>query len=123
MTTISDLRAQEFRRCTALMAGDEPTLAAMLSDDLVHIHLNGKVDDKPGYLAGVRGLYTFHAITRGDLTIRQFGDAAVMTGPLIQRIEVRATGQMIDVTAITTQVWNRTAQGWVLNTCHNAPVA
>lgn len=123
MTAESDLRAAEEQRCAALLAGDEPALAALLADDLVHIHLNGRVDDKAGYLAGFRDLYTFHAIRRGDLTIRLYGAVSVMTGPLIQSIELRATGQRIDVTAITTQVWLKGPKGWRLTTCHNAPVA
>ncbi|SEI00323.1 nuclear transport factor 2 family protein [Paracoccus alkenifer] len=117
------LRELESRRCAALMDADEATLAAMLTEDLVHIHLNGHVDDKPGYLAGFRDKYVFRNIERGALTIRVFGDAAVMTGPLIQTIVVRDGGQVIDVRAITTQVWSRSSDGWRLNTCHNAPVA
>lgn len=123
MTPEAEVRAAEDRRCAALRAGDAAALAALLSDDLVHIHLNGRVDDRAGYLAGFRDLYTFRAVRRGDLTIRIYGDTAVMTGPLVQSLSVRATGQRIDVTAITTQVWLRTPQGWVLTTCHNAPVA
>ncbi|WP_170162080.1 nuclear transport factor 2 family protein [Paracoccus siganidrum] len=117
------LRDLESRRCAALMGADEAVLAGLLTEDLVHIHLNGHVDDKPGYLAGFRDKYIFRNIERGELTIRIFGDAAVMTGPLIQTIVVRDSGQVIDVRAITTQVWSRDGDGWRLNTCHNAPVA
>lgn len=116
------LRQLEERRCKALMAGDAETLAALLAENLVHIHLNGQIDTKEGYLHGFRDVYTFRSISRGALTIRFFGDAAVMTGALSQTIEVRASGDTIDVSAVTTQVWNRSGGGWVLNTCHNAPL-
>lgn len=114
------LEQAEERRCAALMAADHEALAAMLADDLVHIHLTGQVDGKSVYLNGVREKYLFRNITRGPLTIRLYGDFAVMTGPLSQQVEVKSTGAVLDVKAITTQTWLRAANGWLLNTCHNA---
>ena len=123
MSDTEALRVQEKSRCAALMAGDADALDAMLTDDLVHIHLNGKADGKHAYLAGVRDAYRFHALSRGDLTIRVYGDFAVMTGTLSQQLEVLASGQMLDVRAMTTQTWLRQDGAWRLNTCHNAPLA
>lgn len=76
------LRDLEQQRCELLMKGDADGLALLLADNLVHIHLNGHADDKSGYLFGVRNKYTFRALSRGPLTVRIFGDAAVMTGTL-----------------------------------------
>lgn len=112
----------EGRRCAALMAGDAEALAAMLSDDLVHVHLSGKTDGRDGYLDGFRRKYRFHDVVRGPLTIRVFGDAAVMTGPLTQSLDVLETGETMEVRAFTTQVWNRDGDTFLLNTCHNAPL-
>ena len=122
MSDQDDLSSMEQRRCQALMDGDAATLESMLTDDLVHVHLSGKTDTKAGYMAGFRNEYLFRDVTRGDLTIRVFGDAAVMTGPLSQTLIVRASGEELAVSAVTTQVWNRTGKGWELNTCHNAPL-
>lgn len=120
---ISQVQAAEDRRCALLMAGEADALEAMLDDSLVHIHLNGKVDDKPGYMAGFRGKYRFHDVARGPLNIRVWGGSAVSVGPLTQRLEVLETGTILDVRAITTQSWQRGADGrWLLTTCHNAPV-
>ena len=47
VSTEESLRNAEEARCRALMAGDAALLADMVTDDLVHIHLTGKVDDKP----------------------------------------------------------------------------
>lgn len=120
MSDIKELERIEAGRCAALVKGDVASVEALLAGDLVHIHLTGQVDDKPGYLSGLREKYTFERVERGALTIRVYGDLAVMIGPLSQRVQVRATGQSVDVRAITTQTWLRTAQGWRLNTCHNA---
>lgn len=124
MTTddIAKLKQLEAARCKALMAADGDTLAGMLAENLVHIHLTGVTDTKAGYLDGFHNKYTFRNIDRGPLTVRVFGDAAVMTGTLTQKLEIRASGEVWDVQAMTTQVWNRTANGWLLNTCHNAPL-
>lgn len=121
---ISQVQAAEARRCALLMAGDAEALAAMLADSLVHVHLNGRVDDKAGYMDGFKGKYRFHDVARGPLNIRIWGDSAVSVGPLSQRLEVLETGKIMDVKAITTQSWQRQADGrWLLTTCHNAPLA
>lgn len=122
MSDTEVLAELEARRCEALMAGDDATLEKMLSEDLVHVHLSGAADTKAGYMDGFRNRYLFRDVRRGDLSIRLFGDAAVMTGPLTQVIVIRETGEERAVRATTTQVWNRSGGGWVLNTCHNAPL-
>lgn len=117
------LMACEEARCAALLAADATTLEALLAEDLIHIHLTGNADDKAAYMAGMRGAYRFHSLTRGALTIRLYGDVAVMTGPLAQQLEIVATGQMLDVKAMSTQVWRREGGRWLLTTCHNAPLS
>lgn len=114
------LEQMEARRCAALVAGDAEALASLLTDDLVHIHLTGQVDDKAGYVGGVRGKYSFQGIERGPLTIRLYGDVAVMTGTLSQQLMVKATGTIHNVRAIATQTWLRRNGGWLQNTCHNS---
>jgi hypothetical protein len=106
---VADLKAAVDRRCTALMADDAETLTALLADDLVHIHLTGAVDDKAGYLAGVREKYGFADLERGPLTIRLYGEVAVMIGTLSQTVRLKATGETRPVLAMTTQVWLRCA--------------
>ena len=122
MDDTETLEALERRRCAALMAGDADTLAAMQADNLVHVHLNGRTDDRDGYLSGFRDRYRFRDVSRGPLTIRLFGDAAVMTGTLTQSLDVLETGGTMEVRAFTTQVWHRSGDTFLLNTCHNAPL-
>jgi hypothetical protein len=116
------LHKLETRRCALLMNGDADGLAQLLADNLVHIHLSGHADDKAGYLYGVRNKYTFKGLSRGPLKIRVFGEAAVMTGTLTQTLAIRDSGTVMEVRAMTTQVWNRQGDAYVLNTCHNAPL-
>ncbi|WP_238364536.1 nuclear transport factor 2 family protein [Mesobacterium pallidum] len=120
--SVAELAAREAQRCAALLQARPDVLEAMLADDLVHIHLNGKTDDKPAYMDAMRHGYAFRDLTRGDLNIRCYGDFAVMTGPLSQTLEVLATGDILKFDAVTTQTWIRLDGVWLLNTCHNAPV-
>jgi ketosteroid isomerase-like protein len=115
---ISDILDCEGRRCAALTAGDVETLAELVSDDLVHIHGSGQVDGKQAYLDGVRSKYIFHQLTRGELNIRLYGDIAVVVGPVSQIVELRATGQRVDVNGIASQTWVRDGGRWRQNTCH-----
>jgi len=122
-TDTTVLRALEDRRCDALMAGDRAALAAMLREDLVHVHMNGKADDLATYLAGVGGRYRFHNVRRSDLVIRVIGDCAVMTGVLDQELEILATGERRTMHGFVTQTWHREGDGWKQGTCHVAPLS
>ena len=119
MNKATDIRDAEERRCAALLAQDIAALGDLLADDLVHIHGSGATDDKVGFLHGIEHKYDFHAISRGDLTIRIYGDVAVMTGPLSQTISHKGAAERHDIEAMTTQVWLLTESGWRQTTCQN----
>lgn len=120
MSDIAELEAAENARCNALMNNDVDGLAMMLADDLAHVHLNGNVDGKDAYLAGVRDRFRFLSVRRDNLQIRVIGDTAVMIGDLIQQTRTLETNTDFDIKAVTTQVWARQNGKWILNTCHNA---
>jgi ketosteroid isomerase-like protein len=119
MSVDAEIRALEARRCAALVSRDIAALDALIGDDLVHIHGNGGVDDKAGYLGGIESKYDFHAVSRGDLTVRVYGDVAVVTGALSQTISVKGAPERHDIEAMTSQTWVRTAGRWRQTTCHN----
>lgn len=108
----AEIRRLEAERCKALVAGDIDTLDALVADDVIHIHANGQVDDKPTYLAMVRDKIAFLSASRDHLDVRIQGDMAVAVGRLLQSIEMRATGQRIDMDVMTSQAWRREADGW-----------
>ena len=119
-TVRDEILALEKRRCTALTSGDVEALGELMADDLVHIHGNGAMDDKAGYLNGVETKYVFHRVERGDLNVRMYGDIAVVIGPLDQTVSVRGIDKLNQIKAIATQTWVRTSAGWKQSTCHNA---
>lgn len=115
-----DLRALEFTRCDALVAGDLDTIDGLLADDLVHIHGTGLIDDKAGYMTGLRDKYVFHEVDRPSLKVRIYGNAAVMTGPLKQSFSVRGEEIRHVVEGVTTQNWIRSGGTWRQVSCHNS---
>lgn len=113
------IAALEAQRCAALAAGDRAALGRLVSEDLVHVHGTGQVDDKAGYLRGIGGKYVFHEVKRGPLKIRVYGAFAVVTGTLHQSFSEIATGTRYTVDGITTQTWIFIDEKWQQNTCHN----
>ncbi|BDB28690.1 hypothetical protein Tamer19_37620 [Cupriavidus sp. TA19] len=108
----AEIARLENERCRALVAADVDALDVLVADDVIHVHANGKVDDKPAYLAMVRGQVIFLRASRESLAVRVQGDMAVAVGRLLQSIEMRETSQRIDMDVMTTQAWRREAGGW-----------
>ncbi|AXK81403.1 nuclear transport factor 2 family protein [Pseudolabrys taiwanensis] len=119
-TTRDEILALEKRRCAALTSGNVAALRELMADDLVHVHGNGVMDDKDGYLKGVETKYVFHRVERGDLNVRVYADVAVVVGPLEQTVSVRGVDKLNQIKAIATQTWVRSGAGWKQSTCHNA---
>lgn len=111
------LRLEQQRR-QALVDGDVAALGQLMSEDLVHVHGNGKRDDKAGYLKGVQDKYRFYRIDRGEMDIRVYDGCVVTCGPLSQTVSIDAGASRKEVAAVATQVWISTGQGWKQSTCH-----
>jgi ketosteroid isomerase-like protein len=112
LTVREEVIRLEASRCRALVAADMDTLEQLVADDVVHVHANGKADDKAAYLAMVRGAIRFLSVEREGLDVRVYDDLAIATGPLRQQIEATATGQRTDMHVMTTQVWRLHAGAW-----------
>jgi len=108
----------EALRCAALTAGDVDALESLMASDLVHIHGNGHMDGKDAYLEGVAKKYRFHRIERGELTVRFYGDVAVVNGPLNQTVSVAGIDKLNNISAVVTQTWVLQVDGWKQSTCH-----
>ncbi len=110
--------ALEEQRCNALTSGDVDALGALVADDLVHVHGDGRLEGKDDYLNGVKNKYQFHKIERGDLSIRNYGDIVVVVGPLNQTVSVNGVDKLNNIKAVSTQTWVRGDDGWKQSTCH-----
>lgn len=107
-----EIRRLEDERCRALVQRDLPALAAMMNDDLVHIHATGKVDDKHQYLEMVSHHIDFLSVERADIDVRVYGDTAIASGRLVQTIVLRESGETRLMKAFATQVWVNGENGW-----------
>ena len=77
--------AAETRRCKAIAEGDMAALSALLADDYLHVHGDGRIGDKADYIAGVERAP--RKPVRSNLVVRLFGDVAVLTGDLLNTID------------------------------------
>ncbi|SAL67086.1 nuclear transport factor 2 family protein [Caballeronia humi] len=102
----------EQARCRALIEADIGSLEKLVSDDVVHVHANGKTDDKAAYLSMVEKQIRFLEASRQELDVRVYGDAAIATGRLDQVIELKQTAQRINMHVMTTQVWVKRDAIW-----------
>jgi hypothetical protein len=101
--------ALEQRRCAAIGAGDTATLRALLTDDYAHVHMTGATDDCAGHLRAVSERP--REVIRGELTVRVYGELAVLTGQQINRSR-SADGSVTDVTAFCHQVAVKVGEDW-----------
>lgn len=101
----------ENRRRAALVAVDMAELDALFADDLVHVHSNALVHDKAALLAHIAHNRAFLAIERGPLTVRRYGDVAVLTGGMTNWMR-RNDGAEIVLGGMVTQVLRREDGVW-----------
>lgn len=104
----AELLALEARRAEAIGTGDLTALADVLADDYVHVLAPGRVVDKSGYVEMIRT--GPRRPDRGPLTVRVYGDAAVITGDLTNRIGAPGETPRV-IPAFCTQVAARGADG------------
>lgn len=108
MSTESDVAELETRRCQAIGDGDLEALAALLAEDYLHVLAPGRVVNKPQYVELIRN--GPRRPIRGDLHVRVYGDAAIITGDMVNNIG--AAGEPVrTIPAVCTQVAARGADG------------
>lgn len=121
MSEAEELIALETRRCQAIAEGNKAALRGMLSDDYLHVYGGGLSGDRDDWIAHVTEVPRYPV--REDLKVRIYGDAAVITGRMINRIRpgdgAKAAEQIggrvpvrEDVVAFATQVLVRSDGEW-----------
>jgi ketosteroid isomerase-like protein len=104
-----EIEALEKRRATAIAASDFDALASVLADDYLHVYGGGTTSDRAGYLDQVKKAP--RVPTRGPLTIRVYGDAAIITGGLLNRIKYPDRPEAV-LDTVVTQVVRRVNGNW-----------
>ena len=105
------VKAAELRRFDVTTKKDYEALATLLADDLVYTHSSAAVDSKASYLESLTsGRVTYKTITPHEVTVRVYGDTAVINGEA--HMTVDANGQGIDNTLRFTDVWVKRDGRW-----------
>lgn len=109
-TVEQEILAVEERRQTALIEGDVAALDEIFDDSLIHIHAPGLVHTKAMLLEHVATRRAYLEITRQDLQMRTFGDVAVVTGGIVNRMRAPGGGER-SLDGVVTQVLHRGTDG------------
>lgn len=106
----AEILAVERRRQDALIATDLETLDEIFDESLVHIHAPGLVHTKALLLEHVAIRQAYLEITRQDVRVRVYGDTAVVTGGIVNRMRAPQGGERT-VDGVVTQVLHRGDEG------------
>jgi hypothetical protein len=108
----------EAKRCEAVNTHQMETLSELLAADYVHVHSNGAIETKQDCVEGFRR--TRRAISRGNLSVRVYGDVAIMIGPQPVVLET-ATGPL-RLKLMVTQVARLDEGEWRFVSFHSCPL-
>src|SRR4051812_18727000 len=107
-----ELHALEQERAQAIANRDYGRLGEILAPGYVHIHADGRVEDRDVWLAGQEA-GPARTTERGDLRIVSAGDTAGMVGRIITTI-LPPDREPIVIDGTATQAWARVDGGWRL---------
>ena len=109
---VDKIIALDEARRAAMIAEDFAALDRLLADDLVHVHAAGNSDTKAQYLKMIADFCRFEAIERGPITVRFYGDTAILTGPMTHTVRIKPTGAIRTMEAFGSQVWAPHGDSW-----------
>src|SRR6266567_3595536 len=107
---VATLKGLEQERCRALTEKDWPALEGLLAGDYTHVHTTGRVETKAIYIQGMKERP--RETSRGELSLRFYGDTAVMMGTQTNKTERGGQTELMHLQVI--QVWVKQAGGWKL---------
>lgn len=75
------IRLLEYVRIQAMLKNDFAVLESILAEDLIYTHSSGRVETKEEFINALRsGQTKYEAFDREGVTVRAYGDSAVVTG-------------------------------------------
>lgn len=117
-----DLLALDARWNTLRLQPDVPALEALLADDWMLTHSDGRVQHKADYLEELRTRSRSNQRTLNeDVRLRRYGDTAVVTGTSIQ--SGLGNGQPWSGRFRFTRVWVRRDGVWRMVASHSSRIA
>ncbi len=108
MSTVDDILKMEEQRTQAILKADGPAMEKLFADDLVYIHSSGRLDTKRSYIDGLTsGKSSYKGFKFSNVKVRVYGDCAIASGDVLIELPTR------NLDLRFTNVWVKTAMGWV----------
>ncbi|MEO5820643.1 MAG: nuclear transport factor 2 family protein [Vicinamibacteraceae bacterium] len=114
-----EVKAAEKKRFEVTVKGDYKALDAMLADDLIYVHSNGKVDNEKAFLEGLTsGRSKYKSIEPLEMNARQLGEFVFLDGR--GKFQVESNGQTNDLLLTYLDVWTKRNGTWQMVHWHSA---
>ena len=115
MTTTQNVEKQilelESQRMKAMVGADTETLKGIYADDLTYTHTSAAEDTKQSMLEALEtGRLNYTAMDARDVTIRVYGDTAILTGKA--QVKVISSGRDLTFGLIFTDVYTKRDDNW-----------
>jgi len=108
-----EIRAAEKSWAAAVTSLDYAALERILGDQLIYAHASGAVENKSEYLGRLRaGAQKYDAVEHQSLTVRPYGDAAVVHANM--RMVGKSNGRPFDDRVMMLHLWVKRAGAWRL---------
>ncbi len=115
------IRQLEHARREAMLRGDAQALSRLLADDYIGTGAHGKVRSKAEVVAEYNsGTVKYESITEDGVVVRQYGNAAVVTGRT--KSKGKEGGKSFDSDHRFTRVWIQAPGRWSLVAAHSSPI-
>ena len=116
---VEDVKAAEKKRFDVTVKGDYKALDALLAEDLIYVHSNGKVDNEKSFLEGLTsGRSKYHSIEPLEMNARALGDFVFVDGRA--KVKVESNGQVNDLLLTYLDVWVKRSGSWQMVHWHSA---
>ena len=117
----SEVLSVDAMRMEAMVKGDVAALSALLTADMVHVDVNGRVDDKQSILYGIRSrTTTYETIMPTERRARVFANVAVVRG--VAAIRGVNRKERVDVTVRYLAVYERRSGRWQLTLAQSTEI-
>ena len=105
-------------RFEAQVKGDVAALDKLLASDLTYVHSSGVVETKDEFVGAIKsGKYKYKSIVPEGVTVRSYGDTAVVHGKAT--IDVVSSGRDVHVELLFTDVWVKSDGRWQMVSWHS----
>lgn len=118
---IGEIEAADEARYKAMIAPDLAALERIFGDDLLYTHGSAATDTKREYIDALKsGKYKYRSAKKEGVTVRIYGDVAIMHGRVT--IEAEVGGSTRTLNNVFVNVWVKRGGHWQLVHWASTPI-